>query len=66
MFAVDLLSLVRRRKMGTARYRLQRTLAPMRFECAAAQRDLGWRPRVPLVVGLSKALLHQSESAAAV
>jgi nucleoside-diphosphate-sugar epimerase len=62
MFGVDLLSLVRHRKWGTARYRLQRTLAPMRFDCAAAGRDLGWRPRVPLVVGLSKTLNHQAES----
>jgi 2-alkyl-3-oxoalkanoate reductase len=66
MFGVDLLSLVRKRKLGTARYRLQRTLAPLRFDCAAARRDLSWRPRVPLVVGLSKTLNHQIESAAEV
>jgi nucleoside-diphosphate-sugar epimerase/predicted dehydrogenase len=56
MLAVDLISLVRHRKLGTARYRLQRTLAPMRFECAAAQKDLGWRPRVPLAAGLARVL----------
>jgi nucleoside-diphosphate-sugar epimerase len=54
MLAVDLLSLVRNRKLGTARYRLQRTLAPMRFECAAARQDLGWRPRVTLAEGLAR------------
>jgi nucleoside-diphosphate-sugar epimerase len=56
MLAVDLVSLVRQRKMGTARYRLRRTLAPMRFECAAAQRDLGWRSRVSLAEGLNRVL----------
>jgi nucleoside-diphosphate-sugar epimerase/predicted dehydrogenase len=59
MLAVDLLSLVRHSKLGTARYRLRRTLAPMRFDCAAAKRDLGWSPRVPLALGISR-VLHQS------
>ena len=56
MCGVDLLSLVRHRKLGTARYRLRRTLAPMRFDCTAARRDLAWRPRVPLAVGLARTL----------
>jgi 2-alkyl-3-oxoalkanoate reductase len=56
MLGVDLVSLLRHWKLGTARYRLQRTLAPMRFECAAARKDLGWRPRVPLTVGLARVL----------
>jgi nucleoside-diphosphate-sugar epimerase len=56
MLGVDLASLVRYRKMGTARYRLRRTLAPMRFRCAAAHRDLGWRPRVTLLEGLDRVL----------
>jgi nucleoside-diphosphate-sugar epimerase/predicted dehydrogenase len=66
MFGIDLLSLVRYRKLGTARYRLQRTLAPMRFECTAARRDLGWRPRVPLAVGLSRVLNDHPDSLAGV
>ena len=53
MLGVDLVSLLRHRKLGTARYRLRRTLAPMRTECAAARKDLGWRPRVRLAEGLS-------------
>jgi nucleoside-diphosphate-sugar epimerase/predicted dehydrogenase len=61
MLAVDLLSLARYRKIGTARYRLKRTLAPMRFECQAARRDLGWRPRVPLATGLTRALIQQDQ-----
>ena len=56
MLGLDLLTLVRHRQLGTARYRLQRTLAPMRFECAAAKNDLGWRPRVSLAQGLARVL----------
>jgi nucleoside-diphosphate-sugar epimerase/predicted dehydrogenase len=56
MLGVDLVSLVRHRQLGTARYRLRRTLAPMRFECTAARKDLGWRPRVPLAIGLARVL----------
>jgi nucleoside-diphosphate-sugar epimerase/predicted dehydrogenase len=56
MLGVDLMSLVRHRQIGTARYRLQRTLAPMRFECTAARNDLGWRPRVSLAEGLARVL----------
>jgi nucleoside-diphosphate-sugar epimerase len=54
MLGLDLLSLARHGKLGTARYRLERTLAPMRFECAAARKDLGWRPRVTLAEGLAR------------
>jgi nucleoside-diphosphate-sugar epimerase/predicted dehydrogenase len=54
MFGLDLLSLIRHRKLGSTRYRLRRTLAPMRFECSAARRDLGWHPRVPLALGLAR------------
>jgi nucleoside-diphosphate-sugar epimerase/predicted dehydrogenase len=56
MLGVDLVSLLRHRKLGTARYRLQRTLAPMRFECTAARKDLGWQPRVSLAHGLARVL----------
>jgi nucleoside-diphosphate-sugar epimerase/predicted dehydrogenase len=56
MLAMDLITLARQGQLGTARYRLQRTLAPMRFECTAARKDLGWRPRVSLAEGLSRAL----------
>lgn len=66
MFGVDLLSLVRHRKLGTARYRLQRTLAPMRFDCAAARRDLGWHPRVPLALGISRVLYQSTQTPAGV
>jgi len=56
MLALDLVSLVRTGQIGTRRYRLQRSLAPMRFECAAARNDLGWRPRVTLAQGLARVL----------
>jgi nucleoside-diphosphate-sugar epimerase len=56
MLALDLAHLVRTGNLGTARYRLERTLAPMRFECRAARQDLGWRPRVTLAQGLTRVL----------
>jgi nucleoside-diphosphate-sugar epimerase/predicted dehydrogenase len=65
MLGMDLLSLVRHQKLGTARYRLQRTLAPMRFECTAARKDLGWRPRVALAEGLARVLNGRARPASA-
>jgi predicted dehydrogenase/nucleoside-diphosphate-sugar epimerase len=59
MLAVDLLSLARGRGMGTARYRLARTLADMRYPCAPARQDLGWSPRVGLEAGLASTLAAQ-------
>jgi nucleoside-diphosphate-sugar epimerase/predicted dehydrogenase len=56
MLGVDLLSLARHRKLGTARYRLKRTLAPMRFPSTRARAELGWKPRVELAEGLSNVL----------
>ena len=56
MLALDLFSMVRTGQLGTRRYRLQRSLAPMRFQCAAARKDLGWRPRVTLAQGLARVL----------
>jgi 2-alkyl-3-oxoalkanoate reductase len=64
MLGVDLLSFARYRRMGTARYRLHRTLAPMRFDCAAARKDLDWQPRVPLTLGLARTLHHDLQRAA--
>jgi len=57
----DLLFLLRHRRLGTARYRLRRTLADMRFKCIALRTDLGWEPRVSLTEGLSRALAVQEE-----
>jgi nucleoside-diphosphate-sugar epimerase/predicted dehydrogenase len=54
MLGVDLLSLFRERKLGTARYRLARTLANMRFKCVAAREELKWSPRVSLVDALAR------------
>jgi nucleoside-diphosphate-sugar epimerase len=56
MLGVDLLHLVRHGRLGTTRYRLKRTLAPMRFPCTAARRDLAWQPRVSLAEGLARIL----------
>jgi nucleoside-diphosphate-sugar epimerase/predicted dehydrogenase len=64
MLGVDLVSLARHRKLGTARYRLKRTLAPMRFDCAAAKKDLDWQPRVSLAEGLTRVLNGDARQAA--
>jgi predicted dehydrogenase/nucleoside-diphosphate-sugar epimerase len=61
MLAADLVALVRRRRMGTARYRLQRTLADMRYPCVGARRELGWEPRVSLAEGLARVLAAETE-----
>jgi 2-alkyl-3-oxoalkanoate reductase len=56
MLGVDVLTLARRHKLGTARFRLKRTLADMRFDCASARAELGWQPRVSLEEGLAQVL----------
>jgi nucleoside-diphosphate-sugar epimerase len=56
MLGVDLLALLRKGKMGTARFRLHRTLANMRFKCSAAREDLKWAPRVSLQEGLARSM----------
>ena len=66
LLCLDLVALVRRGQLGTARRRLQRRLTPMRIECAAARRDLGWWPRVTLAQGLSRVFesdVHQTSGA---
>ena len=64
MLALDLVSLARTGQLGTRRYQLQRSLAPMRAECAAARQDLGWRPRVTLAQGLARVLEGDSRQTA--
>jgi len=61
MLAVDLLSLVRKGKPGTARYRLARTLANMRYRCERARQELGWSPRVTLAEGLRRVIESAKE-----
>ncbi len=56
MLAVDILARLRRGTMGTARYRLARTLADMRYRSDAARQELGWAPRVTLDAGLAQVL----------
>lgn len=61
MLGVDLISLVRKRKWGTARYRLARTLANMRFKCAAAREELKWHTRVSVADGLARTVESSPE-----
>jgi 2-alkyl-3-oxoalkanoate reductase len=60
MLGVDLVSL-RKGRLGTARYRLSRTLANMRYRCERIRGELGWSPRVSLVEGLSRTMAAASE-----
>jgi 2-alkyl-3-oxoalkanoate reductase len=52
MLAFDILSLIRSRRLGTARYRLHRTLAKMRFRTEAVRNELKWAPTVSLTDAL--------------
>jgi nucleoside-diphosphate-sugar epimerase/predicted dehydrogenase len=61
MLGVDLMGLARHRELGTARFRLKRTLAHMRASSEAARRELGWEPRVSLAEGLTRVLQPASE-----
>jgi predicted dehydrogenase/nucleoside-diphosphate-sugar epimerase len=54
MAALDVLSLVRGRGAGSARYRLRRSLASFRVSSDAARTELGWSPRVSIEEGLSR------------
>jgi predicted dehydrogenase/nucleoside-diphosphate-sugar epimerase len=63
MFAIDLVSLARQRGLGTARYRLRRTLAPMRFACDLARKELAWTPHVELSEGLAATLTEEDGGA---
>ena len=60
MLGVDLVAL-RKGRLGTARYRLSRTLANMRYRCERARGELGWSPRISLVEGLSRTIAAASE-----
>jgi nucleoside-diphosphate-sugar epimerase len=62
MLGVDAVAWIRNGKLGTARFRLKRTLADVRFNCTAAKQDLGWKPRVSLNEGLSRAFTGNRET----
>ncbi len=62
---LDLLQLVRRRTHGTARYRLKRTLADMRYPSVAARKELGWEPQVGFEELLRMMVDHDLELARA-
>jgi nucleoside-diphosphate-sugar epimerase len=64
MLGIDVISLARHRKLGTARFRLKRTLADMRFTSMAARKELGWEPQVSLAEGLTRAFSASIETTA--
>lgn len=61
MLGIDLFSLFRQGKMGTARYRFRRTLANMRYRCTAAREELKWNPHVSLSEGLARVVEYSME-----
>jgi 2-alkyl-3-oxoalkanoate reductase len=61
MLALDLIAWARRGIRGTARYRLRRTLADMRYPCRAARETLKWSPSVSLFEGLARVLATLDE-----
>ena len=56
MLGFDLGSLVHRGRLGSARFRLKRSMARMRFPSAAAREHLGWEPRVTFAEGLERTM----------
>jgi nucleoside-diphosphate-sugar epimerase len=61
MLAVDLVAWARHGSFGTARYRLARTLADMRYPCLTAREKLNWTPRVSPSEGLTRVLTAMDE-----
>ena len=55
-FGVELLGKLLKRGVPLSRYRLQSALAPMKFDCAAAENELGWKPRVGVEKGVQQTL----------
>ena len=53
---VELLGKLLKRSVPLTRYRLQSALAPITFDCSAAEQGLGWKPRVGVVAGLERTL----------
>jgi nucleoside-diphosphate-sugar epimerase len=46
--------LLLKQRAPLTRYRLQSALAPISFDCSAAEKELGWKPRVGVVEGLQR------------
>jgi nucleoside-diphosphate-sugar epimerase/predicted dehydrogenase len=53
-WVAEVLGRLLRRPPPLSRYRLQSALAPVSFDCRAAERDLGWTPRVGVAAGLKQ------------
>ncbi len=63
---VELLSALLRRPAPLSRYRLRSALAPLWYDCIAAEKQLGWRPRVGVREGLAATVAAlQPETASA-
>ena len=51
---IELLGKVLKRSVPLTRYRLKSALAPIAFDCAAAEKELGWKPRSGVEEGLKR------------
>jgi nucleoside-diphosphate-sugar epimerase len=52
----ELLSKILKRPVPLSIYRVKSALAHMHFDCARAENDLGWRPRVGVASGLQETM----------
>jgi predicted dehydrogenase/nucleoside-diphosphate-sugar epimerase len=55
-FGIELLGKLLKRSVPLTRYRLRSALAPVSFDCSAAETGLGWKPRVGVEEGLRRTL----------
>jgi len=62
-FGCEVLGRVLRREAPLTRYRLRSTSARVRFDCARAARDLGWRPRAATLMPASGEGLDSASAA---
>ena len=53
---VELLGKLLKRSVPLTRYRLKSALAPIAFDCSAAEKSLGWKPRIGVEEGLKRTL----------
>ena len=55
-FGIEVLGKLLKRSVPLTRYRLKSALAPIAFDCSAAEQVLGWKPHVGIAEGLKRAL----------
>ncbi|HVO46557.1 MAG TPA: NAD-dependent epimerase/dehydratase family protein [Steroidobacteraceae bacterium] len=61
----EIAAAARKKEPATTRYRIRNRITPVRWDCSKAHRMLNWRPRVPLIDGLSRTFSAYAASGAA-